>query len=452
VATRRDSAAFWKLIDQTRADAAKPYRRAREPSGWSRQNDLLFNELKRSKPAAIVSFTRQLFAALNELNRYDVWGVAHVILGRCTDDEYGDFCEWVISRGKRVFDAVLRDPQTIAAAIPPPGELPLDDGLLAVTDMAGEEADVDWSDEESIGVDSSRMVGKPWKEADLPRLHASLVRRLFPPIPEWKASASTEAAEAPPVPWRLLGDKYGDRTLLGVLSLLRFRPREATEERRLAAWREKNGFAVELENLPRDAKKAPRKWHAPSREALEERASALLAEQAADGFLPLSQRPEDLHALLARGGFGRLQLLFEISIDGSDPIWHDGSAVADRWLAAAPEQRAAILDTLRVHPRRLADAAFGRHVVVELVEGLAASRLSGMPSEPLWIESASHAIFHELATQVVAAATTGPACVPDTKADGGVVRRVLGLHPPAAPVKLYAIAWRIATKRKAKNA
>lgn len=49
---------------------------------------------------------------------WDLWGAAFVIHGGASDDGFDYFRNWLISRGRRVYEAALADPDSLSATIP----------------------------------------------------------------------------------------------------------------------------------------------------------------------------------------------------------------------------------------------------------------------------------------------------------------------------------------------
>jgi hypothetical protein len=45
--------------------------------------------------------------------REGLWGVAFDIGGGCSDDMFDDFRSWLISMGREVYEAAVRDPETV---------------------------------------------------------------------------------------------------------------------------------------------------------------------------------------------------------------------------------------------------------------------------------------------------------------------------------------------------
>jgi hypothetical protein len=62
----------------------------------------------------ILGFQEQLSQRLDESYRWDLWAVAYIVNGGCSDDGFHYFCGWLISQGRQYFEAALRDPSRAA--------------------------------------------------------------------------------------------------------------------------------------------------------------------------------------------------------------------------------------------------------------------------------------------------------------------------------------------------
>ncbi len=49
---------------------------------------------------------------------WDLWGAAYVVHGGASDDGFDYFRNWLIARGRRVYEAALADPDSLAGTIP----------------------------------------------------------------------------------------------------------------------------------------------------------------------------------------------------------------------------------------------------------------------------------------------------------------------------------------------
>jgi hypothetical protein len=103
-----DKAMFWKLIDASRKDA---------DGDADDQIEALAHRLESLAPEDIVEFDR-IFSVYHD-RAYDrgLWGAAYIIGGGCSDDGFMDFRGWLISRGEKVYEAALADPESLAKVV-----------------------------------------------------------------------------------------------------------------------------------------------------------------------------------------------------------------------------------------------------------------------------------------------------------------------------------------------
>ena len=61
-------------------------------------------------------------AALDQLYTWDLWAVAYIVQGGCSDDGFEYFRGWVISQGRRAHALAMSDPGALGLVIDPAGE------------------------------------------------------------------------------------------------------------------------------------------------------------------------------------------------------------------------------------------------------------------------------------------------------------------------------------------
>src|SRR5262245_62030044 len=167
---------FWQLVDSTR--------------GFRDRADSLAKLLEQLTPDEIVRFRIIYDDLIFAANRVDLWGAAAVINGGCSDDGFYYFREALIELGRPVFEAAVRDPDSLADIANPGEEMAMEEGLgntsmLAWTAKTGESEQaffeaVDSADEVSNRGDAEE--GEWWnfsKPAEvrhrLPRLAAKFL-------------------------------------------------------------------------------------------------------------------------------------------------------------------------------------------------------------------------------------------------------------------------------------
>jgi Protein of unknown function (DUF4240) len=93
---------FWELIEST-------------SGGCEQHAQRLAASLRRLPPTEILAFGRLQRRLLAESYRWDLWGAAYLIQAGCGDNGFENFRGgWLIGQGRAVFEAALRDPDSLA--------------------------------------------------------------------------------------------------------------------------------------------------------------------------------------------------------------------------------------------------------------------------------------------------------------------------------------------------
>ncbi|MEZ4456519.1 MAG: DUF4240 domain-containing protein [Gemmatimonadales bacterium] len=93
---------FWTVIDSARRlDPDEPAEGLRKVLG-------------RLKLAEIAGFQAHFDELFDAACRWDLWGAAYLMGGGCSDDGFIDFRYGLISHGRRVYEAALADPDSLA--------------------------------------------------------------------------------------------------------------------------------------------------------------------------------------------------------------------------------------------------------------------------------------------------------------------------------------------------
>ncbi|MGE0440212.1 MAG: DUF4240 domain-containing protein [Gemmatimonadales bacterium] len=94
---------FWAVIESARrADPDEPAEGLRTMLG-------------RLGLPEIASFQAHFDELFDGAFRWDLWGAAYLMGGGCSDDGFIDFRSGLISHGRRVYEAALADPDSLAA-------------------------------------------------------------------------------------------------------------------------------------------------------------------------------------------------------------------------------------------------------------------------------------------------------------------------------------------------
>jgi hypothetical protein len=88
----------------------------------------------------IRAFDDHVWRLGNLSHEADLWCAAYVAMGGCSDDGFDYFRGWLIARGQAVFDAAMRDPDSVHDALAgiEDGGCPQDEDILAVAARAYE--------------------------------------------------------------------------------------------------------------------------------------------------------------------------------------------------------------------------------------------------------------------------------------------------------------------------
>jgi len=101
-----DTNRWWGLIERSDGDGDKLI-------------ELLANELTVDE---ILSFDRFLHERIRDAYRSDLWEVAYIMNGGCSDDGFDYFIGWLIGRGRKHYEAALANPEAAADGVGPDDE------------------------------------------------------------------------------------------------------------------------------------------------------------------------------------------------------------------------------------------------------------------------------------------------------------------------------------------
>lgn len=156
---------FWQLMEEAR----------KGPEGMIGFVDALEQQLLACTGEALVAFQRLLKAALASLASHDLWALAYLARGGCSDDAFDYFRAWIVAQGRGVFEAARRGPEDLLRATPLLGNL-----QCAELMYAAEEA---FERREGKAMPAVRgpktlWTGRKWKEDKLELSHAELLAQL----------------------------------------------------------------------------------------------------------------------------------------------------------------------------------------------------------------------------------------------------------------------------------
>jgi len=155
---------FWEIIRKSRRSASECDAHAEQ----------LVTRLRKLEPQEIIDWDQHMRQRLVEAYRWDIWAVAFIINGGCSDDGFEYFRGWLVAQGKEFFETVLSNPEH-AARRGREGEAECEAMLYvaaeayeAKTGQVLPDTDVDQPDEPA---------GVPWQEEELEHLYPKLSKR-----------------------------------------------------------------------------------------------------------------------------------------------------------------------------------------------------------------------------------------------------------------------------------
>ena len=161
-----DKDAFWTLIEE-----------GRESEGDCNEQAVAVMQRLSELPASdILDFQRHIDECRVEAYRWDLWAVAYIINGGCSDDGFEYFRGWLITQGQDYYQAALEDPER-AAERTEPGvcEYECEDILFGARQVYQKVAGGLMP---GTGVPLPREPhGTSWTEEDLPRRYPALYAR-----------------------------------------------------------------------------------------------------------------------------------------------------------------------------------------------------------------------------------------------------------------------------------
>lgn len=161
-----DNTRFWSLIEQS----------WQGPDDCEAQAERLTALLETLAPEEICDFDRHFARRRVQAYRWDLWGVAYLINGGCSDDGFEYFRCWLIAQGQKAFAAALADPETVAELMQADEQILECEDVMYAADYAYE--NVTGTEMPHTDIEyPSEPAGVRWQEEDLERLYPALYER-----------------------------------------------------------------------------------------------------------------------------------------------------------------------------------------------------------------------------------------------------------------------------------
>jgi hypothetical protein len=95
----------------------------------------LVKRLAKLPPEEILDFGHWWWIVRCEAYNWNLWGAAYIINGGCSDDGFDYFRNWLVMKGRDVFQAAVTNPDTLAGVVDPEDDF---------TELEGEPATDAW--------------------------------------------------------------------------------------------------------------------------------------------------------------------------------------------------------------------------------------------------------------------------------------------------------------------
>ena len=99
-----DEDSFWEIINESNENSVTA-------SEFTSNLESTLEKLKRSE---ISKFNKILLEKYDKLNSWDLLAIAYIVMGGCSDDGFDYFKMWIITQGKKVYEAAIRGPGPIS--------------------------------------------------------------------------------------------------------------------------------------------------------------------------------------------------------------------------------------------------------------------------------------------------------------------------------------------------
>lgn len=160
-----DRNAFWKIIDDANQVAEDIEEVPAE----------VVERLSALPLEEIVSFQQHQLDLEAESYRWDLWAVAYIINGGCSDDAFDYFRGWLIGGGRKRYEAAMARPEVIGEWVDEEVEL---EDMLSVANDAYRQRTGDYIPAEALVYRRpAEPIGEPWDEDDLEEMYPELYEK-----------------------------------------------------------------------------------------------------------------------------------------------------------------------------------------------------------------------------------------------------------------------------------
>jgi len=156
---------FWSLIEQSRARG----------KSCEAVSERLQKVLAGLTPEDIIAFDTTFSQLMIQAYRWDLWAVAHIANGGCSDDGFEYFRAWLIGQGRERFESALTTPELALEKVKPGDDVECEDLLYVASTVYEEKMGGEMPAREMVFPDAP--TGTQWEEDELPTLYPKLSAR-----------------------------------------------------------------------------------------------------------------------------------------------------------------------------------------------------------------------------------------------------------------------------------
>ncbi|MBV1778518.1 DUF4240 domain-containing protein [Paeniglutamicibacter sp. ABSL32-1] len=152
---------FWQIIDQAHESC---------DGGAEEFAEALREGLRQSDQQEVVAFDQLYALKTQALYSWELWGVAYLLLGGCSDDEFTDLRTWIVAQGRDFYLSCRKDPTMLAnGQLKDPTEVMDAEEVRYVPDeifmeMTGTSIEEQYPDQPSASMAGQAPAGVPWDD------------------------------------------------------------------------------------------------------------------------------------------------------------------------------------------------------------------------------------------------------------------------------------------------
>jgi hypothetical protein len=141
-----------------------------------RLSELLAKDLTAEE---IIQFDTFVGERIRDAFRWDLWAVAYIMNGGCSDDGFDYFCGWLVGKGRAHYVAALANPEDAAKGVSPDDEPFENEGMWYAAARAWEAKTGKSTDDfyEVAPRVERQIQGEPFDEDTVDERHPKLARK-----------------------------------------------------------------------------------------------------------------------------------------------------------------------------------------------------------------------------------------------------------------------------------